>query len=145
MTPQGSVPELETEPSRPKPGHKEAHCHVQCRRSACSLPGKRSPGRPFSAPPPPGPPAPVKSLAKDAGKGCGMWNPQPRPFPSSHRSDSLGSSPSFQIRPHQARATFTSRFSHRLAFFSHLLPFLSFRSPNPGTSAFGLESARKKI
>lgn len=67
-----------------------------------------------------------------------------RPF-SSHRSGSLGSSPSLQPLSQQARVTFTSRFPHPRASLSHLPSLLSFRSPEPGTSASGPASARKKI
>lgn len=74
-----------------------------------------------------------------------MWNPDPCPFPSSHPSDSLGSSPSLQSLPHPTRATFTSRLPHLPASVSHLFSLLSFRSPEPGTSASSPASARKKI
>lgn len=72
--------------------------------------------------PPPRARLPAPTAELKAGKGCGMWNPEPRPCPSSHRSSSLGSSPSFQILPHQARATFCSRLSTRLPCFLTCLP-----------------------
>lgn len=73
---------------------------------------------------------------------CGTQNP--RPFPSSHPSGSLGSSPSLQPLLHQTRATFTSRFPHLPASVFRLPALLSFRSPESGTTAFGPASARKK-
>lgn len=81
------------------------------------------------------PASPRQKLSLGSGEGYGMWNQNPRPFPSSHPSGSLGSSLSLLPLTHQARATFTSLFPYLLASFSHLRSLLSFRNPEPPPTA----------
>uniref|UniRef100_A0A9L0KE93 Uncharacterized protein n=1 Tax=Equus asinus TaxID=9793 RepID=A0A9L0KE93_EQUAS len=77
----GSVPELDT--NQPPPARGTRRAIALCSVSAPPRVAWETVAREtvLLAPPPPCPPALVKSSAQVAGEGCGMCNPEPSPLP----------------------------------------------------------------